>query len=132
MAKKRRTTTSMVSYSPAYRPPAPVIRIAAPRAIQTRAPKRRTRSRSGGGGKSLQNRMIGSAIGGFAVGFIEKSSFAAALPTIPIIGRKGTIAIAAYFFGGQRPGLLQDIAMAAAVLAGNELARDGKITGEDD
>jgi len=130
---KRRKTASIVSYSPpAYRAPAPVIRIAAPRAIQTRAPKRRTRSRSGGGGKSLQNRMIGSAIGGFAVGFIEKSSFAAALPTIPIIGRKGTIAIAAYFFGGQRPGLLQDIAMAAAVLAGNELARDGRITGDEE
>lgn len=129
---KRRENSSMVSYQPAYRPPAPVIRIAAPRAIQTRAPKRRTRARIGGGGTSLKNRMIAGAIGGAALGFIEKSGFAANLPTIPLIGRKGTIALAAYYLGGQKPGILQDIALAAAILAGNELGRDGKISGEDD
>lgn len=74
--------------------------------------------------------MIGSAIGGAALGFIEKSF--PNLPTVPLIGRKGTIAIACYMLHkrGTGGGILRDVAIAAAVLAGYELGRDGKISGD--
>jgi len=129
---KRRKTTAITTFSPrAYTPAAPIIRIAAPRVV---APKRRAtrRAPSAVGGGNLKDSMIKMAIGGAALGFIEKSGFAASLPTIPLVGRKGTIAIAAYFLGGKKPGLMRDVAIAAAVLSGYELGKEGKISGEDD
>jgi hypothetical protein len=74
--------------------------------------------------------MVKVAIGGAAIGMIEKSGMN--IPTVPMLGRVGSIAVGAYFFGGQKPGLLQDIALAGATLAGYELAKDGKISGDDD
>lgn len=74
--------------------------------------------------------MVKVALGGAAIGMIEKSGVN--IPTVPMLGRVGSIAIAAYFFGGKKPGLLQDIALAGATLAGYELAKDGKISGDDE
>lgn len=71
-----------------------------------------------------------TALGGAALGFVEKQWPNA--PTLPIIGRAGTIALGAYWFGGKtKPGLLRDMAIAGAVIAGYELGRYGKISGED-
>ena len=69
-------------------------------------------------------------MGGAALGFLEKTF--PNLPTVPFIGRKGTIAIGAYFLHkrGTGGGILRDVAIAAAVLAGYELGKDGKISGE--
>lgn len=75
--------------------------------------------------------MLGSALGGAALGLIEKSF--PNLPTVPVIGRKGTIAVAAYFLskrGGIGGGILRDVAIAAAVLAGYELGKEGRVSGE--
>lgn len=74
--------------------------------------------------------MVGSAIGGAALGLIEK--LVPDLPTIPIIGRKGTIAIGAYFLHkhGVGGGVLRDVAVAAAVLAGYQLGKEGRIDGD--
>lgn len=69
------------------------------------------------------------ALGGAAFGAIEK--FGPSLPTIPVVGRAGTIAIGAYFFGGKKPGLARDICLAATVLAAYQLMKDGKISGDD-
>ena len=55
-----------------------------------------------------------------------------AFPTIPMLGRAGSLALAAYFMGGQKAGILQDVAIGGAVLAGYELAKDGKISGDED
>ena len=57
------------------------------------------------------------------------------MPTIPILGRTGTLAIACYFFasrsgGGQFGGILRDAALAGAAISGYELGKDGKISGE--
>jgi hypothetical protein len=70
--------------------------------------------------------MIGYAVGGFAVGFIEKTF--PNLPTLPIVGKKGAIAIAAYFLRGKHP-IVQDVGMAAAAISGYELGHAGKISG---
>jgi hypothetical protein len=88
---------------------------------------RRRRSSGGGGGITLRNRMIGHAVGGFAVGFIEKSF--PNLPTLPIIGRKGAIAIGAMLLAGKHP-IIADIGLAAAAISGYELGSTGAISGE--
>lgn len=132
MAKRRKTTTSVVRASTAV----PTVRIqtsaparrSAPRAVAKRKGKSRGRGR-GGGGLSLQM-LGGTALGGAALGFIEKQWPNA--PTIPMIGRAGTIALAAYYFGGRKsPGLMRDIALSGAAVAGYELGKTGKIAGED-
>jgi hypothetical protein len=69
------------------------------------------------------------ALGGAAFGLIEK--LAPSLPTIPVVGRAGTVAIAAYFFGGKKPGLARDVCLAAASLAAYQLLKEGKIAGDD-
>jgi len=69
-------------------------------------------------------------IGGAVVGFVDKS-IGASLPTIPLLGRKGTLAIGLYFFAKGKSGLLRDAAVAAASIAGYELGNTGKISGVD-
>lgn len=69
------------------------------------------------------------AIGGAAFGFISKQ-FGDKLPTLPLLGRSGTIALAAYWFGKGKGGLVRDIAISAAVIAGYEIGTTGHISGE--
>lgn len=73
--------------------------------------------------------MIGHAVGGFAVGFLEKSF--PSLPTLPIVGKKGAIAIGAYLLRGQSP-ILLDVALAAAAISGYQLGSTGKVSGDDE
>lgn len=123
-----------------YRPPAP--RASAP-IIVAAAPARRSggRRRSGGGRKrrrggarfhrsgSTKNMVMKVALGGAAFALVEKMG--PSFPTIPMLGRAGTVAIAAYFLGGKREGIAKDICLAASTIAAYEMIRDGKIAGED-
>jgi hypothetical protein len=76
--------------------------------------------------------MIGAGIGGAVLGFIEKTF--PTLPTVPILGRAGTIAIGAYFLSRQggmgHGGIVRDVALAAAVVAGYQIGKTGKIAGD--
>lgn len=76
--------------------------------------------------------MFGAGIGGAALGYIEKMF--PNLPTVPIIGRAGTIAIGAYFLskrGGMGSGgIMRDIALAGSVLAGYQLGKTGQVAGD--
>lgn len=75
--------------------------------------------------------MIGATIGGAIFGFVEKTF--PNLPTIPLLGRSGTIAVAGYFIGRRMGGgIVRDVTLAAAVIAGYELGKDGKISGDVD
>jgi len=123
-----KTRSVQVYRAPAYRPPSPVIRIAAPRAPSS--PKKR---RSGGGRRgqgSTKDILMKVALGGAAFGLLEK--LGPTIPTIPVLGRAGTVAVAAYFFGGQKPGLARDICIASTVLASYQLVKDGKVSGDDE
>lgn len=73
------------------------------------------------------NVMIAHAVGGFAVGFLEKSF--PSLPSLPIVGKKGAIAIGAYMLRSQSPMLL-DVAKAAAAISGYQLGATGSVTGD--
>jgi hypothetical protein len=75
--------------------------------------------------------MFAAGLGGAALGFIEKQF--PNLPSVPVLGRKGTIAIGAYLLskrGGMGGGIMRDVAIAASVLAGYELGKTGQVTGD--
>lgn len=77
--------------------------------------------------------MMGTAIGGAVLGFIEKQF--PTLPTVPLLGRAGTIALGAYFLGKQGSGsspIFRDVALAGAAIAGYQLGKEGKVSGDDD
>lgn len=124
MAKRRRTSTAIVRTIP-VRAPTPIIRVTAPRTQHKKHHRRRHHAGSGGLNQaSIQTH----AIGGFVYGLIEKN-FGAMLPTLPLVGRAGSIAIGAYMLGGNRGGLIADVGRAAAVIAGYQLGTSGKIQG---
>jgi hypothetical protein len=129
---KRKSASMQIVRVPQTRPVAPVIRIAAPRTAGVVKHKKHTRRRSSnsaGSGKTL----IGTAVGGAVLGFIEKQF--PTLPTVPLLGRAGTIAVAAHFLskqGGQTSGILRDVALAGAAIAGYQLGKEGKVSGDDD
>lgn len=76
--------------------------------------------------------LAATAFGGFGLGFIDKNF--PTLPTLPIVGRAGTISLAAFAlskWGGMGlGGLVRDIALAGAAVAGYEMGNTGKVTGE--
>lgn len=79
--------------------------------------------------------MVGAGIGGALYGFIEKK-WGANIPTVPILGRAGTVALACHFArkqgGFASSQLVRDLGMAAAVIAGYQLGSTGKISGDVD
>lgn len=132
MAKTRKTasSTQIIRAFPIPRQSAPIIKVSAPRAIAAKKKPHRRRSSSVGGAMSGKS-LIATAIGGAAFGFIEKSF--PELPTLPLVGRAGTIAIAAYFLskrGGLGGGIVRDIANAGAAIAGYQLGKTGSIAGD--
>lgn len=132
MAKRRTRRRARSSSSPivrTVRAPAQVIRVSAPRSVVRHRRRRSGGGGGGGGGLSVQ-RLIALGLGGMALGFIEKAI--PSLPTIPVLGRKGTIAVGAYYMskGGHGPGILRDVAVVAAGMAGYELGSTGKISGD--
>jgi len=139
MAKRRRAQTAIVMRSaPTFmRPPAPrtsIIRVSAPRAApkQRRHHRRRSSSSGSGGALSFQ-RAAGLALGGAIFGAIQKQDFYNKLPTLPLLGRTGTAAIALTYLSkrGGNHAILRDTAVAACVLAGFQLGHDGKISGDE-
>jgi hypothetical protein len=67
-------------------------------------------------------------VGAFAVGVLEKQGIMSQLPALPFIGRTGTIGLAAHMLA-HGPGLADDIATAAFVIAAHELGSTGTIVG---
>lgn len=84
---------------------------------------------SGASATSFEKSMQGGAIGGFGLGMVEKHF--PQLPTIPMLGRKGTIALVGYMMKPKHP-IVRDIVFAAAVLSGYEFGKDSKVTGYED
>lgn len=109
------------------RAPTPIIRVSAPRAHH----KTKTKRRHHVGGGLSQAGILAVGIGGAVVGFLDKS-FGDKLPSIPILGRKGTLAVGLYVVAKGKTGLLRDAAVASAAIAGYELGNTGKISGDID
>lgn len=116
------------------RSPAPIIRMSAPRAAPVKKHKRK-RGGGGGGSKSIGSatgamsatKSGGLALGGFIYGYIEKN--VPQVPTLPLIGKSGAIALIAYFMGGKQAGIIADIGNAASVIAGYSFGSTGRVSG---
>lgn len=135
MARRRSTSTAIVRTIPVARPVAPVIKLNVPRARAAAPRRKHRRHHSVAGGSALSvKHLAGVAIGGAIFGFIEKK-FGASLPTIPVIGKAGTITVVAYLLGkrgGMGGGMIRDVAIAGAVIAGYQLGSTGKVSGDLD
>lgn len=97
--------------------------------------KHHRRHHGGGAGLAggLMNKTrIGIVAGAFAVGILEKQAVFANLPSLPFIGKTGTIGVAAYLLsGGGRNKLADEICTAAFVIAAHELGSTGTVVGAD-
>jgi len=133
MAKRKTKTKSSGVTVIRERSAAPIIRMSAPRAAPV---KRRRRSGGGGGHRGSHGGATGAmtptksgslALGGFIYGFIEKNF--PQIPTLPVIGKSGAIAIIAYFAGGKSAGIIADVGNAASVIAGYSFGSTGKVSG---
>lgn len=72
--------------------------------------------------------MLSAVVGGAALGFIDKSF--PQLPTIPVLGRAGSIALYAYMASkGRAGGIFRDVALCGATLAGYQLGSAGHVSG---
>lgn len=135
MAKKKtRTQTQNRAIVVRERSPAPIIRVSAPRATPVK--RKRGHRKSGGGGSrsigSATGAMSGTksgslALGGFIYGYLEKN--VTQIPTLPLVGKSGAIALIAYFMGGKSPGIIADIGNAASVIAGYSFGSTGRVSG---
>lgn len=138
MAKRRGGSTALTRtiYTPAPRPAPQTIKVSMPRAMSAPAKrkggKRRAGAKHGTGALTMQH-MLAFGGAGAALGFIE-DKFGSSLPSIPVVGKKGALAILAYFAAknGMGGGIARDIAVAAAAVAGYQLGKEGKISGDDD
>lgn len=106
--------------------------VVAPRA----APVKRRRSVGGSSssvGALTPSKLFSVGLGGAIYGYIEKKF--PTLPTLPMIGRSGTIAVISYFVaknGGMgHSGIVKDVGIAAAAIAGYQLGSTGKVSGDD-
>jgi hypothetical protein len=129
MARSKHRSHAIVPYRPRASKPI-VIR-------QTKIVKaKRKHHRHHGGGMSLgglfSSQRMGIVAGALAYGFLEKQAFFQSLPSLPLLGKTGTIAVAAYLLSnGGRNKLANDISIAAFAIAANQLGSQGTITGDD-
>jgi hypothetical protein len=138
MAKRRKTATKSGTIVVRERSAPQTIRVSVPRAAPIKARRRSRRHHGGGGGRGIGsggatgamslNKSGSLALGGFVYGYIEKT-FGPQLPALPLIGKTGAIALAAYFLGGKSPGLIADVGNAASVIAGYSFGSTGKVSG---
>jgi hypothetical protein len=127
MAKSRARTANRTSTTSIIRAPAPIIRVSAPRAA-TKKKKHHRRSSAAGGG-SIGKRATGALVGGWILGYVDKNF--PTLPVIPMLGKAGTIAGAAYLLATKmHVKFAADVCLAAASVAGYEMATTGKIIGD--
>src|SRR5208282_3086503 len=129
MAKKHHSV-AMSRPKPIFlRPPAPVVIRKTVHVAKTKKHKGHRGHGRSKGMLGLTQHQINAGLGGAALGFISKQF--PNLPTIPILGRNGSIALGAYLLRGKLP-LADDIATAAIVVSMFQLGSEGKIGGDEE
>lgn len=99
-------------------------------AVRRRKGTRRRKGPVAGGGGLFNQERIGAMAGGFLLGVLDKQG--TSLPTIPVLGRAGTLAVALYFGGKQfKMPLAVHMSTAALAIATYELGNKGSISGVD-
>ncbi|HZZ54776.1 MAG TPA: hypothetical protein VFE26_10890 [Trebonia sp.] len=131
--KKHSSALALYSARRARSGPKPIV-IKQTKVIKHKA-KRRSSGGGGGGlglGRLISDQRIQFALGAAAVGVLEKQTFYAQVPALPYVGKKGTVAVAAFLLSdGGKNKLANDICTAALMLAAYELGSTGKVSGDD-
>ena len=132
MAKTKHRSHALAMYRPSM--PKPIV-IRTTKVVKVKH-HRSHGHRSGGTlgmGNLLSKQRMGIVAGALAFGFLEKQSLFQSLPALPMIGKSGTIGLAAFLLSdGGKNKLADDICTAALVIAAHELGSTGTIVGEDD
>lgn len=128
---KTQTQTKIIRMST---PPAkaPIINVRSGPIAKRKAPRRGKGRRKGSGGTTLNTKtLVGVAVGGAIIGWVEKN-YGSKLPAIPVVGVKGSVAIAAWFLNQQGIAreIMRDICIAATGAAAYQLGLQSKISGE--
>ena len=112
------------------RAPAPIV-VRTTKVVKAK-PKHRRHHRHGGGVSSIFSKDRMMTVGaGFAVGALEKMTFVQNLPSLPFLGKTGTLGVAALLFSdGGRNKTADDIATAALTIAGYMMGSTGSIVGD--
>jgi len=100
------------------------------------APHKRRKHHSGGGilgsvgAVAGWSDVLGPAMAGYGVATLEATDFYQnTVPSLPLVGKKGTVVLAMKFLGIGRTGFLRDVKIVLAALAGYELKKEGTISG---
>jgi len=112
-----------------YRPAMPILRIAVPRAPSGAITKRKTRTHRRGKAKAHLD-LTTAAMAGAGLYLIDKMT----LPAVPLIGKKGVVAIGGYFLskqGGQVGTVARVITLVTIAEIVRDLLTSGSISGED-
>lgn len=113
-----------------HRIPRPIV-IRAPSAVKHH--KKHRRARRGGMAGLMGKERMGIVVGAFIVGVLEKQGIMNSLPALPLVGRTGTIGIAAYMLSNNGHNrLASEVCTAALAIAAHELASTGSIVGSGD
>ena len=134
MAKKSTAARAIVVRP--YQFQRPQLAVARPAPITIRmpatpkAPKKHHR-RHGMAGHAYESRhQIGAIAGGFVLGMIDKSNIA--VPVIPMLGKAGTLGVAAWALGKWgKSEWARHAATGFLSIAAYELSKEGKISGDD-
>jgi|SRR5579872_233652 len=116
-----------------YRPSAPKpIVIRTTKVVKHKKHHRRHHGSGFGLGGLMNKQRIGIVAGALAFGFLEKQALFQQLPSLPLIGKAGTVGLAAYLLSnGGKNALANDIATAAFVIAAHEFGSTGTIVGDE-
>lgn len=121
MAAKTTTSRAIAPYRGPSRA-APIV------ITKTRTVHAKKKAHRKSGASMSKKSALGVAIAGFILGHVDKAG--TAIPTIPMLGRAGTVAVGLYFLG-PKAGIMRDAMMAAAAIAGYEMGSTGKILGQE-
>jgi hypothetical protein len=97
----------------------------------TKVLKKHAKRHYGGGRRGLfEGKRLGIAAGALLLGFVDKSGIS--IPELPVIGKAGTIALAAHFLsGGGRNKMMDEVCTAALTIAAYEFGSTGHVVGDD-
>jgi hypothetical protein len=116
-------TATLTRSAPSYRQSAPqtIVKYRTRKAPAKKHHRRKSHSMA----SSLTN--LGSfALAGYLLGMLDKAG--TAIPTIPVLGKAGTLAVGLHFLGKGNK-MMSEASLAAAAIAGYEMGSLGKVSG---
>jgi len=113
-----------------------VVRASAPRPIVIKTSGKASKGRARrvahavGSFALAERHRMGAIAGGFILGMVDKSDFADKIPTLPFLGKAGTLGLAAWGVAkATKSQWANDAATGFLAIAAYELAKEGSISG---